>query len=110
MAVRDAEGVAGHAVRQMYLAAAIADLYLESGEQALLETSQRLWQDMTGGKLFITGGIGSRYDGESFGESYELPADQCYCETCAAIGSFFHNTGSGIGIFCNNYAGSRAQM
>ena len=46
---------------------------------------------MTGGKLFITGGIGSRYDGESFGESYELPADQCYCETCAAIGSFFWN-------------------
>ncbi|HEU4743799.1 MAG TPA: beta-L-arabinofuranosidase domain-containing protein, partial [Anaerolineales bacterium] len=91
VAVRDAEGVAGHAVRQMYLAAAIADLYLESGEQALLETSQRLWQDMTGGKLFITGGIGSRYDGESFGESYELPADQCYCETCAAIGSFFWN-------------------
>ena len=41
--------------------------------------------------MYITGGIGSRYDGESFGESYELPPDQCYCETCAAIGSFFWN-------------------
>ena len=91
VAVREAEGVAGHAVRQMYLATAVADLYMETGEQALLETSQRLWEDMTRGKMYITGGIGSRYDGESFGESYELPADQCYCETCAAIGSFFWN-------------------
>ena len=91
VAVREAEGVAGHAVRQMYLATAVADLYMESGEQALLKTSHRLWNDMTKGKLYITGGIGSRYDGESFGETYELPADQCYCETCAAIGSFFWN-------------------
>jgi DUF1680 family protein len=91
VAVREAEGVAGHAVRQMYLATAVADLYMETGEQALLRTSQRLWDDMTGGKMYITGGIGSRYDGESFGESYELPTDQCYCETCAAIGSFFWN-------------------
>ena len=89
--VREAEGVTGHAVRQMYLAAAVADLYMESGEQALLETSQRLWDDMTAGKLYITGGVGSRYDGESFGEAYELPPDQCYCETCAAIGNFFWN-------------------
>jgi DUF1680 family protein len=64
---------------------------MESGEQALLETSHRLWNDMTTAKMYITGGIGSRYDGESFGESYELPPDQCYCETCAAIGSFFWN-------------------
>ncbi|HEY9526845.1 MAG TPA: beta-L-arabinofuranosidase domain-containing protein, partial [Anaerolineales bacterium] len=89
--VREAEGVTGHAVRQMYLTAAVADLYMESGEQALLEASQRLWNDMTGGKLYITGGVGSRYDGESFGETYELPPDQCYCETCAAIGNFFWN-------------------
>jgi len=91
VSVREAEGVAGHAVRQMYLAAAVADLYMESGEQALLDASQRLWNDMARGKLYITGGIGSRYDGESFGEPYELPVDQCYCETCAAIGNFFWN-------------------
>src|SRR5687768_2171058 len=91
VAVREAKEVAGHAVRQMYLAAALADLYMESGEQDLLETSRRLWEDMTRGKMYITGGVGSRYDGESFGESYELPPDQCYCETCAAIGNFFWN-------------------
>lgn len=89
--VREAQEVAGHAVRQMYLATAIADLYMESGEQALLQTSRRLWEDMTRGKMYITGGVGSRYDGESFGESFELPPDQCYCETCAAIGNFFWN-------------------
>jgi DUF1680 family protein len=89
--VREAEGVAGHAVRQMYLANAVADLYMETGEEALLETSCQLWEDMTSGKMYITGGIGSRYDAESFGETYELPADQCYCETCAAIGNFFWN-------------------
>lgn len=89
VAVREAEGVVGHAVRQMYLATAVADLYMESGERALLEASRRLWDDMTSGKSYITGGVGSRYDGESFGEAYELPTDQCYCETCAAIGSFF---------------------
>lgn len=91
VAVREAESVAGHAVRQMYLATAVADLYMESSEQALLETSHRLWNDMVSGKMYVTGGIGSRFDGESFGESYELPSDQCYCETCAAIGSFFWN-------------------
>jgi hypothetical protein len=91
VAVREADGVTGHAVRQTYLAAAVADLYMESGEQALLAASRRLWDDMTEGKLYITGGVGSRYDGESFGEIYELPADQCYCETCAAIGNFFWN-------------------
>jgi uncharacterized protein len=91
ISVRETQGVAGHAVRQMYLATAIADLYMESGEKTLLETSRRLWEDMTQGKLYITGGVGARYDGESFGETYELPVDQCYCETCAAIGNFFWN-------------------
>ncbi|GAB4540233.1 MAG: glycoside hydrolase family 127 protein [Anaerolineae bacterium] len=85
--VREAEEVAGHAVRQMYLATGIVDLYMETGEQALLETARRLWGDMTSTKMYITGGVGSRYDGEAFGEAYELPTDQCYCETCAAIGS-----------------------
>jgi DUF1680 family protein len=51
---------------------------------------QQQWHDMVSGKLF-TGGLGSRYEGESFGAPYELPADRCYCETCAAIGSVMWN-------------------
>jgi len=89
--VREAQEVAGHAVRQMYLLAGATDLYLETGERALLEAIQRLWHDMTTTKMYITGGIGSRYDGEAFGEAYELPPDQCYCETCASIGSLMWN-------------------
>jgi DUF1680 family protein len=89
--VRQASEVEGHAVRAMYLAAGVTDLYLETGEQALLEALLRQWQDMVGRKLFITGGLGSRYEGESFGDPYELPPDQCYCETCAAIGSIMWN-------------------
>ncbi len=89
--VRQASEVEGHAVRAMYLYAGVTDLYLETGEQALFDTLVRLWQDMVSGKLFITGGLGSRYEGESFGDPYEMPSDQCYCETCAAIGSIMWN-------------------
>lgn len=85
--VRRAQEAAGHAVRQVYLTTGVTDLYLETGEPALLDAMNRLWQDVEETKLFITGGIGSRYDGESFGDPYELPPDQCYCETCAAIGN-----------------------
>jgi DUF1680 family protein len=91
VAVREAEEIAGHAVRQTYLATGVADTYMETGEQSLLDAAHRLWTNMTSGKLYVTGGVGSRYDGESFGEEYELPSDQCYCETCAAIGNLFWN-------------------
>jgi DUF1680 family protein len=89
--VRAANELIGHAVRQAYLLSGVTDLYLETGEKALLDASQRLWNDLTHTKMYITGGIGSRYDGEAFGNAYELPADVCYCETCAAIGSLFWN-------------------
>jgi DUF1680 family protein len=42
---------------------------------------------MTARKMYVSGGIGSRYEGESFGEDYELPNRLAYAETCAAIGS-----------------------
>ena len=89
--VREAEIVEGHAVRQLYLLAGIADVYLETGEPALLEVSQRLWRDMTAHKMHLTGGFGARHRGEAFGDAYELPSDRCYCETCAAIASMMWN-------------------
>jgi len=89
--LREATEIEGHAVRAMYLMAGATDLYLETGEQALLDALMRLWRDMTARKMFITGGLGSRYEGESFGDPYELPSDRCYCETCAAIGSIMWN-------------------
>jgi DUF1680 family protein len=89
--VRLATAVAGHAVRQLYLVAGVTDVFLETGEQALLDAVLRQWQDMTEGKLAITGGVGARHEGEAFGEPYELPNDRCYNETCAAIASIFWN-------------------
>jgi DUF1680 family protein len=41
--------------------------------------------------MYVSGGIGSRYEGESFGEDYELPNALAYTETCAAIGSVMWN-------------------
>ncbi len=89
--VRKVEEVEGHAVRQLYLTSGVTDIYMETGETELLSAMQRLWTDMTGRKMYITGGFGSRYEGESFGDAYELPADRCYCETCATIAAIMWN-------------------
>src|SRR5690606_34104100 len=41
--------------------------------------------DMVTTKTAITGGLGARQLAEVFGERYELPPDQAYNETCAAV-------------------------
>ncbi|MDX2935976.1 glycoside hydrolase family 127 protein [Streptomyces ipomoeae] len=85
--VREADEVTGHAVRQLYLLAGAADLAAESGDAGLRAALERLWEDMVGTKTYLTGGVGSRHDWESFGDAYELPSDRAYAETCAAIAS-----------------------
>lgn len=89
--VREVKEATGHAVRQLYLATGIMDVYLETGEDALLNAMRLLSEDIRTSKTLITGGMGSRFDGEGFGDPYELPSDQCYCETCAAIASVMWN-------------------
>jgi uncharacterized protein len=81
----------GHAVRAMYACSGAADYYLETGDDAYAKTLERLWRDMVGSKMYITGGVGSRAVNEAFGEPYELPNAQAYTESCAAIGNFFWN-------------------
>lgn len=88
---RDLDEVVGHAVRAVYLNAGAADVYAETGEHALRDALHRLWESMTARKMYVSGGIGSRYEGESFGEDYELPNALAYSETCAAIGSAMWN-------------------
>jgi DUF1680 family protein len=85
--VRESSEVEGHAVRALYLTTGIADLYLETGERALLDVLTRQWRDMVDRKLYLTGGAGGRHQGEAFGQPYELPNDRAYAETCAAIAS-----------------------
>jgi DUF1680 family protein len=88
---RELSEVTGHAVRMLYLNCGAADLFLETGEGELWDALERLWHNMTECKMYITGGVGSRYEGEAFGENYELPNVRAYAETCAAIASFMWN-------------------
>jgi uncharacterized protein len=89
--VREQTAIAGHAVRALYLAAGVTDLYLETGEERLLDVMRAQWEDMTGGKTYLTGGLGAHHRDEAFGDPYELPPDRCYGETCAAIASIHWN-------------------
>jgi len=89
--VREQTAVEGHAVRALYLNCGATDVYLETGEPALLEAMLAQWEDMTAGKTYITGGVGSDAAHEGFGAAYDLPPDSAYAETCAAIASVLWN-------------------
>lgn len=85
--VRDAQVLRGHAVRAMYLTAGAVDVAVETGDDELLATLERQWENTWAKRTYLTGGMGSRHLGESFGEDYELPPDRAYTETCAAVGA-----------------------
>ncbi|MHA1148782.1 MAG: glycoside hydrolase family 127 protein [Promethearchaeota archaeon] len=89
--VRKAREPVGHAVRAMYLYTAMADLYSEKGDSALLEALKVIWEQMVEKKMYITGGIGSIGVLEGFGKDYKLNNKNSYSETCAAIGNMFWN-------------------
>ena len=84
--VREQTTVEGHAVRAVYLAAGATDVAAETGDAELLAALQRQFAHMVATKTYLTGGLGSRWDREAFGDPYELPPDRAYAETCAAIG------------------------
>jgi DUF1680 family protein len=81
----------GHSVRATYATSGATDYVLETGDAEFRSTLENLWRDMTGRKMYITGGIGSRAQGEAFGEPYELPNLLAYTESCAAIGNMIWN-------------------
>jgi uncharacterized protein len=85
--VREARNVEGHAVRQLYLLAAVADLATETGDDEMRAAGERVWFAMAATKTHLTGGLGAHHDKEDFGDPYELPTERAYCETCAAIAS-----------------------
>jgi len=89
--VRSARSIVGHAVRALYLAAGVTDIYAETGDEALLASMLRQWDDLTTAKTYLTGGVGSRHYDEAIGDPYELPPDRAYCETCAAIANIMWN-------------------
>ena len=81
----------GHAVRALYATSGATDYYMESGDPAYKRTLELLWKDLTLRKMYITGGVGSRASGESFGDPYELPSESAYAETCGAIANVMWN-------------------
>ena len=81
----------GHAVRALYAASGATDFYTETGEPAYKKTLDLLWTDLTMRKMYITGGVGSRSAGESFGDAYELPSESAYAESCAAVANVMWN-------------------
>lgn len=83
--VREQKTAEGHAVRALYLYCAMADLALLNQEDALAETCEKLFDNIVGKRMQITGGVGSTYLGESFTIDYDLPEYTSYNETCASI-------------------------
>lgn len=83
--------VVGHAVRAVYMYAGMTDIAAMTKDKGYTDAVNNLWSNMVNKKMYITGGIGSRHDGEAFGANYELPNLTAYNETCAAIGDVYWN-------------------
>ncbi len=80
----------GHAVRAVYMYSGMADVAALTGNQQYIDAIDKIWENVISKKYYITGGIGALYDGEAFGENYQLP-NRAYNETCAAIANVFWN-------------------
>ncbi len=81
----------GHAVRAAYLYTGMADVAALTDEQGYIDAINKIWLNAITKKTYITGGIGAAGNGEAFGDNYELPNEEAYCETCAAIGNAYWN-------------------
>lgn len=105
---RNMDKVVGHAVRANYLFAGAADVYAETGDITLINTLNKLWDNVVNHKMYITGGCGALYDGvsvdgtsykpdtvqkvhQSYGKDYQLPNLSAHNETCANIGNVLWN-------------------
>ena len=105
---RQMQKAGGHAVRANYLFAGVADVYAETGDKTLLTTLDRMWNDVTSHKMYVTGACGALYDGvspdgtaykpdtvqkihQAYGRDYQLPNYTAHGETCANIGNVLWN-------------------
>lgn len=88
MPVFEQTTIEGHAVRAALLCAGVAALAGVNGRDDYRQAAIRLWDNMCGKKMYITGGIGATAAGEAFGTNYFLPNDG-YLETCGAVGAGF---------------------
>jgi hypothetical protein len=87
----------GHAVRAGYMYAAMVDIAAVTGDSGYRQAVARLWDNVAGKKLYLTGSVGTaQYGDEGFGTPYNLPNDKAYCETCAAVANIFWNYRMGL--------------
>ncbi len=91
MPIVDQQEAVGHAVRLGYLYSGVTDVASLMHDDALMAASKRVWENIVSKKLYITGGIGQRAQGEGFGPNCELNNMTSYCETCAAISNVYWN-------------------
>lgn len=75
----------GHAVRAGYMYAGMADMAALTGDSTYIQAIDAITENIINRKYYLTGGVGARHEGESFGADYELPNLTAYNETCAAI-------------------------
>ena len=87
--VRQQETAEGHSVRACYLYAGMADVAAETGDRELLNACRTIWNNITKRRMYIHGGVGSSRFGERFTFDYDLPNEEAYAETCAAIALVF---------------------
>lgn len=79
----------GHAVRANLWYNGMAYIGNRQGNEDFVAAAERIWRNIVGSQMYITGGTGSTNDGEeAYGGSGQLPHNG-YCETCAAVGMAF---------------------
>lgn len=83
--VREQTEAIGHAVRQLYMLAGMADVGALCGDDTLVEAADTVLSNIVNKQMFITGGVGAVNEGEAFSFNYDLPPERCYTETCASI-------------------------
>lgn len=83
--------VTGHGVRAMYQFTGMADVAAAAGDTTYLAALDRMWNQITGAKMYATGGICNVNHAEGFADDYDLPNKEAYCETCASVGMCFWN-------------------
>ena len=89
--VTEQDEAVGHAVRAVYMYAAMTDIAGMMNDSAYRSAVEKIWDNVVSKKIYITGGLGAKHEGEAFGDNYELPNKTAYNETCAAIGSVYWN-------------------
>ena len=75
--VLEQEEAVGHAVRAGYMYSGMADVAAITGDSSYIKAIDKIWENIVGKKIYITGGIGARHAGEAFGDNYELPKSDC---------------------------------